>query len=153
MEKITDFLSPISGVIMDISQVPDEIFAERVMGDGFAVDIKGPDVVAPIDGVIRSVFPGGHAICLEGDNGIQVLIHVGLETFNIDGLIDVYCQKNQHVKQGDLLVKAKWKKIRKKAKSPIAPIVFLNKETVHLLKENVDVCAGENKIVEISMSA
>lgn len=93
MEKITDFLSPISGVIMDISQVPDEIFAERVMGDGFAVDIKGPDVVAPIDGVIRSVFPGGHAICLEGDNGIQVLIHVGLETFNIDGLIDVYCQK------------------------------------------------------------
>lgn len=61
--------------------------------------------------------------------------------------------KKSTCKQGDLLVKAKWKKIRKKAKSPIAPIVFLNKETVHLLKENVDVCAGENKIVEISMSA
>lgn len=149
MLKTSDFLAPISGTLVDISKVPDEVFADRIMGDGFAVDIKGSKVVAPIDGIVTSVFPGGHAICIQGDNGLQILIHIGLETHGIPGLYEVFVSKDQRVKQGDLLVKADYKKIRKKAKSSITPIVFLNSEQIQLLKENQDIEAGENHIIEV----
>lgn len=150
MLKTSDFLAPISGTLLDISKVPDEVFADRIMGDGFAVDIQGAHVVAPIDGIVTSVFPGGHAICIQGDNGIQLLIHIGLETHGIPGLYEVFVEKDQHVKQGDLLVKADYKKIRKKAKSSITPIVFLNSEHVRLLKQHQEVHAGERDIIEVT---
>ena len=83
MEKIKTFLAPIKGKLLDISCVPDEVFADRVMGDGFALDILGGEVIAPMDGVVTAVFPGGHAVCLQADCGVQVLIHIGLETHTI----------------------------------------------------------------------
>lgn len=152
MHKTSDFVMPISGKLLNIDKVPDEVFADRIMGDGFAIDIQGGKVVAPIDGIITSIFPGGHAICMQGDNGIQLLIHIGLETHGIPNLYDVKVVKDQHVKQGELLVKAEYKKIRKKAKSPITPIVFLNKETITLLKENQIIDAGECDIIEVLLS-
>lgn len=151
MNKITDFLAPISGELLDISCVPDEVFSDRIMGDGFAIDIMGSDVVAPVNGIVTSVFPGGHAICIQGDNGIQVLIHIGLETHGVPGLYKVKVETGMHVSQGDLLVVANYKKIRKKAKSPITPIVFLNKEHVLLLKEHQKITAGESDIIELTL--
>lgn len=150
MDKTTNFVAPISGILVNIDKVPDEVFADRIMGDGFAIDIQGSQVVAPIDGVVTSIFPGGHAICIEGDNGMQILIHIGLETHGTPHLYDVKVNKDQHVKQGELLVVANYKKIRKKAKSPITPIVFLNSEAVTLLKEFQTIEAGENHIIEIT---
>lgn len=151
MNKTADFIAPIKGQLLDISHVPDEVFADRIMGDGFAIDIQGPNVLAPIDGIVSSIFPGGHAICIQGDNGIQVLIHIGLETHGIANVYDVRVVKDQRVKQGDLLVIANYKKIRKKATSSISPIVFLNKEHIRFLKEGQKVEAGERDIIEISM--
>ncbi|MCM0647106.1 PTS glucose transporter subunit IIA [Clostridium swellfunianum] len=149
MKKCTDFIAPMSGKLLDISKVPDIVFSDRVMGDGFAIDISSSEVLAPLDGTVSVVFPGGHAICISGDNEIQILIHIGLETHGIASIYKIKVEKGQQVKQGDLLVEADYKKIRKKAKSSISPIVFLNQETVHLLKENQEVNAGENEIVEV----
>jgi glucose-specific phosphotransferase system IIA component len=150
MNKCLDFIAPMSGKLLDISKVPDIVFSDRVMGDGFAIDINGSAVVAPLTGTVSVVFPGGHAICINGDNGIQVLIHIGLETHHIENIYKVKVVKGQQVEQGDLLVEADYKKIRKKAKSSISPIVFLKQETVRLLKENQEVKAGENQIVEVT---
>jgi glucose-specific phosphotransferase system IIA component len=150
MNKCIDFIAPMSGKLLDITEVPDIVFSERVMGDGFAIDISGTEVVAPLDGTVSMVFPGGHAICITGDNGIQILIHIGLDTHGVANIYKTKVEKGQQVKQGDLLVEADYKKIRKKAKSSISPIVFLKQETVLLLKENKEVKAGENQIVEIT---
>jgi glucose-specific phosphotransferase system IIA component len=150
MNKCTDFIAPMSGKLLDITKVPDIVFSDRVMGDGFAIHINGSKVIAPIDGTVSVVFPGGHAICIDGDNGIQLLIHIGLETHGIENIYEMKVEKGQRVKQGDLLVEADYKKIRKRAKSSISPIVFLKQETVHLLKENQEVKAGENQIVEVT---
>ncbi len=149
MNTCTDFIAPMSGKLLDISMVPDIVFSDRVMGDGFAIDICGSEVLAPIDGIVTVVFPGGHAICINGDNGIQVLIHIGLETHGIENIYKIKVEKGQRVKQGALLVEADYKKIHKKAKSSISPIVFLNKESLRILKEGQEVKAGENQIVEI----
>lgn len=151
MEKIKTFLAPIKGKLLDISCVPDEVFADRVMGDGFALDILGGEVIAPMDGVVTAVFPGGHAVCLQADCGVQVLIHIGLETHTIKHLYKTKVEQGQHVKAGDLLVVADYKKLRKKAKSPIMPIVFLNQEKIELLKENEMVEAGDTGIIRITV--
>lgn len=133
-----------------MSAVPDEVFADKVMGDGFAVDLQGKDVVAPVAGVVESVFPGGHAVCVVADNGCQILIHIGLETHHIPGVYRVRVKAGQRVKQGELLVTADYKKVRKHAHSPVSPVVFLNQEKVRILKEDQLVKAGENHIVEIT---
>ncbi len=133
-----------------MSAVPDEVFADKVMGDGFAVDLQGKDVVAPVAGVVESVFPGGHAVCMVADNGCQILIHIGLETHHIPGVYRVRVKAGQRVKQGELLVTADYKKVRKHAHSPVSPVVFLNQEKVRILKEDQLVKAGENHIVEIT---
>ena len=99
MEKIKTFLAPIKGKLLDISCVPDEVFADRVMGDGFALDILGGEVIAPMDGVVTAVFPGGHAVCLQADCGVQVLIHIGLETHTIKHLYKTKVEQGQHVRQ------------------------------------------------------
>ncbi|MCI8567125.1 MAG: PTS glucose transporter subunit IIA [Lachnospiraceae bacterium] len=150
MEKTTEFLCPMTGRLLDLSAVPDEVFADKVMGDGFAVDLQGKDVVAPVAGVVESVFPGGHAVCMVADNGCQILIHIGLETHHIPGVYRVRVKAGQRVKQGELLVTADYKKVRKHAHSPVSPVVFLNQEKVRILKEDQLVKAGENHIVEIT---
>jgi glucose-specific phosphotransferase system IIA component len=149
MSTFMDFVAPMSGKLLDICNVPDIVFSDRIMGDGFAIDINGSEVVAPLDGTVSVVFPGGHAICINGDNGIQILIHIGLETHGIENIYKIKVEKGQHVKQGEVLVEADYKKIRKKAKSSISPIVFLNKESVRLLKEGQEVNVGENQIIEV----
>lgn len=150
MERTTEFLCPMTGQLLSLSAVPDEVFADKVMGDGFAVDLQGKEVVAPVAGVVQSIFPGGHAICIVADNGCQILIHIGLETHHICGAYRIRAEVGQRVKPGDLLVTADYKKVRKHADSPISPIVFLNQEKVTILKENQLVKAGENHIVEIA---
>jgi glucose-specific phosphotransferase system IIA component len=149
MSTFMDFVAPMSGKLLDICNVPYIVFSDRIMGDGFAIDINGSEVVAPLDGTVSVVFPGGHAICINGDNGIQILIHIGLETHGIENIYNIKVGKGQYVKQGDVLVEADYKKIRKKAKSSILPIVFLNKESVRLLKEGQEVNVGENQIIEV----
>jgi glucose-specific phosphotransferase system IIA component len=149
MSTFMDFVAPMSGKLLDICNVPDIVFSDHIMGEGFAIDINGSEVVVPLDGTVSVVFPGGHAICINGDNGIQILIHIGLETHGIENIYNIKVEKGQYVKQGDVLVEADYKKIRKKAKSSISPIVFLNKESVRLLKEGQEVNVGENQIIEV----
>jgi glucose-specific phosphotransferase system IIA component len=144
---IEDFACPLTGRLMRIEDVPDEIFSDRVMGDGFAVEVEGNDVLAPIDGVIDSIFPGGHAVCIKGDNGINVLIHVGLESYKIPKLNTIYVQAGDRVKQGQRLVKTNWRKL-KNASSAISPVVFLAQETIHL-KKTGPVKAGEKGFLSI----
>lgn len=145
-----NFLCPISGKLKSIEEVDDVVFSDRIMGDGFAIQIDGKDIVSPIDGKVAGVFPTGHAVCIEGENGLQVLIHIGLETHHIKKKVfEMHVEKGQDVKAGQLLVTADYKLIRKSAKSDLCPIVFLNKETITVLKLNQSVHSGENGIIEI----
>lgn len=138
-----------TGRLLDLSAVPDAVFADRIMGDGFAVDLEGKNVVAPVDGVVESVFPGGHAVCMTAEDGCQILIHIGLETHRMDGLYKIHVRDGEKVKAGTLLVTADYRKIRKKGETAISPVVFLNGEQIRLLKEGQKVRAGESGIIEI----
>lgn len=78
-------LCPVAGTLADISTVADEAFASKAMGDGIAVTPTGSTVIAPVTGTIEALFPTGHAFGIVGDNGITVMVHVGIDTVEMKG--------------------------------------------------------------------
>lgn len=151
MKKVNiDFISPMEGTIIPIETVKDDIFSDKVMGDGFAINpIKG-EVVAPFDGEIRVLYPGGHAIVIANDTGVSVMIHIGLELYKLGPeLFKVYVKQGQIVKKGEILIKINMKKAIKSKLSLVSPIVFINKEKVKVLKSNVSVKLKEGNLLEI----
>jgi len=78
-------LAPLSGVLMPLDQVPDQVFSSRVIGDGLCIDPTSQTLCAPLAGVISNVQVSGHAVSITDDNGVQVLMHIGLDTVNLAG--------------------------------------------------------------------
>lgn len=77
--------APISGKVIDLSEVKDEVFASRMIGDGIAIDPSEGSLIAPFDGKVKQVFSTGHAVVLESEGGLSILIHIGLDTVNLKG--------------------------------------------------------------------
>lgn len=138
MQEI-ELLSLGKGKISKLDTFPDEIISEKTLGDGFVLNATDNILVAPFDGEVSVVYPTGHAICIQGDNGIQLMIHIGAETYKIEGLNKPLVKVNDKVKKGDKLVKTNIKQLVKKTGSSAIAIVFLNGEKVIDLKENSDV--------------
>ncbi|MFD1451147.1 MULTISPECIES: glucose-specific PTS transporter subunit IIBC [Oceanobacillus] len=148
---VEDIASPLNGRLISIIEVPDQLFAGRMMGDGFAVEPSDGLVVSPVNGKVTNVFPTKHAIGLESETGKEILIHIGINTVNLKGEgFEIFVEEGQEVKVGQTLLKADLDYISEYAKSTISPIIFTNLEDgqrVGLLKTGVD--AGENGIIEI----
>ncbi len=149
MTEIKDFSSPLQGRLMKIDEVPDEVFSTRAMGAGFAIDITGNKVTAPMDGTISSVYPTGHAVLMTLDNGIEVMIHVGLDSYKIAGINTIMCKAEDHVSKGDVLVTTDVKKLKKNGCSTISPIVFLSQEKISLTKTDAMVDNQDEGFVTI----
>lgn len=146
---VTDFVSPLTGTMLDLSQVPDQVFADRILGDGFACDLKGNVVTAPFDGEVISLFPTGHAVALKDEQGREVMIHIGIDTVKLKGngfkpLVSV----GQRVKRSDALLELDLEALSH-AKSVISPVVFTSGQKIELLKENEEIINGEGDIIVI----
>ncbi len=149
--KEQDFAMPIEGQLIPLSEVPDVVFAQGMMGPGFGIKPTGDTVYAPFDGKVVSVFPTKHAIGLESDQGVEVLIHVGLDTVKMKGEgFELLIEDGQLLKRGDALLKFDLASIEANAPSSITPIIFTNlaKEQVHILKEGFQP-KGETSIVKL----
>ncbi|WP_207733526.1 glucose-specific PTS transporter subunit IIBC [Romboutsia sp. 1001285H_161024_C4] len=124
-----EIISLVNGELMDISQVPDEVFSTRLMGDGFAIKSNDGEIYSPVNGTVGVVFPTKHAVIIESENGREVLIHLGIETVKLEGKgFDVFVEVGQKVKAGDKIVKMDLDYIEKNATSTISPVVFTNLE-------------------------
>ncbi|MCC5892347.1 glucose-specific PTS transporter subunit IIBC [Exiguobacterium sp.] len=121
------FLAPMSGTILSLDDVPDQVFSGRMMGDGFAIEPSDGRVVAPFTGTVTTFFPTKHAIGLLSDDGREILIHVGLDTVNLKGEgFDAKVKEGDHVKAGDVLLEVNLDSIRDKVPSLITPIILTN---------------------------
>ena len=118
---------PLSGNVIRIEDVPDKIFAEKMMGDGFAIEPMGNIVVAPVSGEITSLFTTKHAIGITSENGLEILIHVGMDTVSLKGEgFTSYVKQGDKVKIGDKLLSVDFDFIKEKVPSIITPVVFTN---------------------------
>ncbi len=147
----TNFAMPIDGKIIPLSEVPDEVFAQGMMGQGFAIVPSGNTLYSPIAGKIVSIFPTKHAIGLVTDTGLEILIHVGVDTVKLKGQgFDLLAEEGQFINRGDALLKIDLAYIEANAPSSIIPIIFTNLTTqkVNLLKDGVQQ-SGETGILNI----
>ncbi|WP_223596487.1 glucose-specific PTS transporter subunit IIBC [Neobacillus bataviensis] len=121
------FVAPIKGEIKAITEVPDQVFAGKMMGDGFAIVPAEGMVVSPVDGKIVNLFPTKHAIGILSDGGREILIHVGIDTVNLKGQgFETLVSENERVTKGQPLLKVDLDYIKEHATSTITPIVFTN---------------------------
>jgi PTS system glucose-specific IIA component len=119
--------APMSGAIVPIDQVPDPVFSGRMLGDGLAILPSSGDVLAPFDGEVVSLFPTGHAIGLMSNTGVECLIHVGMDTVELNGTgFSAKVKQGDKVKKGQLLIKAELSVIRAAGKDIITPIIVTN---------------------------
>lgn len=149
MSKI-GFLSPCEGEIMNIEKFPDDVFSERALGDGFGVNLTGNKIVAPFDGEVTVMYPSGHAVCLAADCGVKLMIHVGVETYKLEGLNKAFVKVGDRVKKGDLLIKADVRKMKKKTGNTATAVIFLEGEEVVSLKDGCSVKCLES-VAEIEV--
>ncbi|WP_416147197.1 glucose-specific PTS transporter subunit IIBC [Salipaludibacillus sp. HK11] len=118
---------PLKGEIKELSEVPDQMFAEKMMGDGFAIEPADGEVVSPVDGKIVNLFATKHAIGIEAADGTEILIHVGIDTVNLKGEgFTAHVEQGDNVTIGQPLLTFDIDSIREKAPSVITPIIFTN---------------------------
>ncbi|AFK85144.1 MULTISPECIES: PTS sugar transporter subunit IIA [Thermoanaerobacterium] len=142
--------APVDGEIVDIVKVPDEVFAQKLVGDGVAVNPKSDIFVSPVDGIITTVFPTKHAIGIKTIEGIEIMIHVGVDTVKLNGEgFTTFINEGDKVKVGDKLLQINKLILESKAKSLISPIIITNIERIKEMNKIVGtVTAGETDIIE-----
>lgn len=145
--KPTTLVSPLNGELIPLSEVKDEVFSTKAMGDGAAIRPSEGILRAPADGHVVLVFPTGHAIGMHTDDGAEVLMHIGMDTVNLNGKgFETLVKKDQVVKAGEPLVKFDIEAIKKAGYDVTTPIVITNTKNYHkisLTKQGV-VHIGDN---------
>ena len=140
-KKKVDFVSPAGGRLMNITEVADPAFSSKMLGDGFAVDLTDGEIGAPFDGEVTAAFPTGHAFGLKRKDGLECLIHVGMDTVQLNG-------KGQMVKKGDTLVVVDLDEVRAAGKSLVTPVIFTDGTPVKMLKKDTQISRGEEDILK-----
>ncbi|RLU43837.1 PTS glucose/maltose transporter subunit IIBCA [Streptococcus iniae] len=132
-------LSVADGLALPITEVDDQVFAAKMMGDGFAVEPDNGNVYSPVSGVITSVFPTKHALGILSDNGLEVLVHIGLDTVALNGVpFSAKVSEGDRITAGDLLVVADLAAITSAERETTIVVVFTNQpeiKTVSLDKQ------------------
>ncbi|MGD6834750.1 PTS sugar transporter subunit IIA [Sutcliffiella halmapala] len=130
-------VAPITGKVLPLEEVPDPVFAQKMMGDGIAIEPTEGTVVSPVNGEIVQFFPTKHAIGIKSETGVEVLIHVGLETVGMkgegfEGLVNV----GDKVTVGTPLLNFDIELIKEKAKSIVTPIILTNGDILEKVQKH-----------------
>lgn len=149
-----NFVTPVNGKVIELSEVPDPVFAQKMAGDGVAIDTTGDIIVAPCDGELSLIFKTKHAFAMTLDNGIEILVHIGIETVSLKGEgFKQLIEQGTKVKAGTPIIKIDRNFIKSKGLSLITPVLITNPDSVKLIdkKINIDAIAGETIIMEYSL--
>lgn len=137
--KETEIYAPGTGHIIPLSEVPDKVFSEKMMGDGVGFVPEKGEIVAPFDGTVKTIFPTKHAIGLESETGVEVLIHIGIDTVKLNGEgFESLVNADEPVTQGQPLMKINLAYFKEHAPSTVTPIIITNLGDKTLTVEDVE---------------
>jgi len=143
-----ELYAPALGKIIPITEVGDPVFAEKMMGDGYAVLPEAKEIFAPISGMITSIFPTKHALGIETDNGLEVLVHMGINTVDLQGEpFTLYVKQAQRVERGQLLAVVDLAMLEKAGKQTDMIVVFTNSEKVESLTIEKRAMVEANEVI------
>lgn len=148
--KKIELVAPFTGELVDITEVEDITFSQKLLGDGIAIKPTEGKLVAPCDGKIVQLFHTKHAIGIE-HKGLEILIHVGMDTVELNGEgFTTHISEGQNVKKGDLLLDVDLDYLKEKGYKTDTPIVITNMEVVKdMQKHQGKVIAGESVVMDI----
>jgi len=127
LDDVSDIVSPLDGKIINITEVPDEVFSQKMMGDGFAIEPSNGEVVSPVNGTITTVFPTKHAVGITAEDGLELLVHFGMDTVTLKGEgFTALVEQEAKVKAGQPILKVDLDSVKDKVPSIITPVVFTN---------------------------
>ncbi|MCT6888857.1 MAG: beta-glucoside-specific PTS transporter subunit IIABC [Lactobacillus sp.] len=130
--KEEKLVAPLNGQVVPLSEVKDEVFSSGSMGKGVAIEPQEGKVCSPLDGEVVMVFPTGHAIGLKSNNGAEVMIHIGMDTVELDGKgFTTLVKKGQSIKKGDPLIKFDLEAIKKAGFETTTPVIVTNSNNYH----------------------
>lgn len=119
--------SPVKGNVIDITEVPDPVFSEKMMGEGVAIIPEDNTICSPFDGQVIQIFKTKHALSLKSIDEIELIIHVGLETVNLNGEgFEVLVHEGDNIIAGQKLLKVDFELLKNKGLNIITPIVIIN---------------------------
>ncbi len=153
-KKRVKLLAPVSGTVVPLDQVPDPVFAGRMVGDGVALaPDEGGDVLAPCDGELVALFSTGHAFGIRGEHGLEVLVHVGIETVALEGEgFTLLAAAGDRVRAGDPVVRFDMEVIASKAPSTLTLVVITTGDLVKSFKPAEGrVRAGRDVLMEVEL--
>lgn len=126
-KKEIEIEAPVRGQLISIKDVPDATFSEEMVGKGVAIIPEGNEIYSPVDGKITTVFITGHAIGITTKEGVDLLIHIGMDTVNLKGEgFEVKVKDGKHIKQGDLLIVVDFDKLKEKGYRLETPVIICN---------------------------
>ena len=126
-KRVDRLCAPVCGKAVPLEEVPDPIFAQKLLGDGIAIEPSRGRLVAPCDAMVERIFATGHAVILEADCGAEILIHAGLDTINLGGKpFRIHCADGDRVRKGDLLIEMDLQALRAAGYPTVTPVVISN---------------------------
>lgn len=152
--KIFKLVAPISGKSIPLSETPDPVFAQKMAGDGISIEPTSDTIVAPADGNLTLVFNTKHAFAITLDNGIELLVHIGLETVSLNGEgFEQLAEQGTKVKAGDPIIKINREFIKSKGLQLTTPVLITNPDILKSISpiENIETVAGETTILEYTL--
>ncbi|RTR33329.1 PTS glucose transporter subunit IIA [Shewanella atlantica] len=148
-----DVFAPVSGEIVAIEKVPDVVFAEKIVGDGLAINPKGSQIVAPIDGTIGKIFETNHAFSIESPQGLELFVHFGVGTVELRGNgFKRLAEEGQVVKVGEPILEFDLAYLKEQVESLLTPVVLANMEDIRSLdKRQGSIDAGKDVIFSVEL--
>lgn len=146
----TEIYAPGVGQIIPLSEVPDKVFSEKMMGDGIGFIPEKGEIIAPFDGTVKTIFPTKHAIGLESDTGIELLIHIGIDTVKLNGEgFESLVNADEPVTQGQPLMKVNLAYLKENAPSIVTPLVITNLDNKTLTVDDIKDVEPSKRIMKV----
>lgn len=148
--ELTKVMAPVKGEVISLSEVNDGVFSKELLGKGVAIKPEESMIVSPIEGEIVTVLKSKHAIGIRSKEGIELLIHVGIDTVNLNGApFEVFVEEGEHVTVGQKLIQADFDKINAAGYDNTVILVVTNSEQFQTISEHIGIIAGHSSVMDI----
>ncbi|MBF4693749.1 beta-glucoside-specific PTS transporter subunit IIABC [Fusibacter ferrireducens] len=148
--ETVNFVAPVSGRIVPLEQLKDKVFSSKSMGDGIAIRPESNQLVSPVEGTVEFVFPSGHAVGIKSKEGVDLLLHIGIDSASLEDTFKAKVAKGDRVKKGDVLVNFDLKKLESGSVDSAVIIVVTNStDYMDVMKENVETVNAQDNLLTV----
>lgn len=148
--KIRDIHAPVDGQVVALSSVNDEVFSQKLVGDGVAIVPMSNTFFAPIDGIVSKIFITNHAYSIKSDKDIEVMVHIGLDTVNLEGKgFERLVEEGDRVNVGKGIIKVDLEYLKSQDKDIITPVIILEGSDVKTIEKIYNSVKAGDKMMEV----